>query len=245
MRRYLAAVMTLLVSSGANTVFSRLFGRASERPRTVLIDVGAHCGNSYRQLLSQRPWLNVSNLEAYLWEPNPVMLKWYLRDVERADHRVRVMPYAAWTANQTMSLFLTKKDEDLQSREQYEARQGHGCVPGEKRFGMSASSIMQNFPKTGRSVQIPTIDFLAWYRSLGLKRRDRVEFKLDAEGSEYAILGSILDAPDGRKLWCTIDRLSVEWHHPEGSFRRSWSKTLVSRVKKQSRLCNATVETWL
>lgn len=176
------------------------------RMRTVLIDVGANCGNSYHLLLETKPLINTTNLEAYLWEANPSFIAWYLEPLAKRDPRVNVVPYAASNRTHHTKFFLTLGQTHLT---QEEMNSKFPCDPHSRLNPMGASSL-KRVPRAGRTVRVQAVDFAAWMTGLGLHTRDRVIVKIDIEGSEFDVLRHLLrfDVFDV----CIVDTWFIEWH---------------------------------
>ena len=73
-------------------------------PRNVIIDVGANCGNSYKELLGKQPKLDTPSMRAFLWEANPMLTENKLKPLAAKDARVTIMHGAVSTASYTAAL---------------------------------------------------------------------------------------------------------------------------------------------
>jgi FkbM family methyltransferase len=179
--------------------------------RTVVVDAGANCGNSYEKLLRiHHSQLNRTDLEAYLWEANPRIIVQYLQPLARRDPRVVLMPYACSTTSGHTTFHLTSGEEHLSAEENDRLKP---CDPFfRKSHGpMVTSSLLSGVSKNAGTtpVVVEQRDFSAWVLSLGLRRADTVVFKIDIEFAEYSVLGQLMDSAFDL---CIVDRWYVEWH---------------------------------
>ena len=72
-------------------------GHAHEKH--LFIDVGANCGNSYWKIKNDpnNQVLDSENWETYLWECNPQMNKFFLRELADSDPSIHLIEKAAST----------------------------------------------------------------------------------------------------------------------------------------------------
>ena len=72
--------------------------RQPRRPH-VFVDVGANCGNSYWKLKNNpnNGVLDSDDWETYLWECNPQMNKFFLRELAESDPSIHLIEKAAST----------------------------------------------------------------------------------------------------------------------------------------------------
>ena len=77
--------------------------------RTVLVDAGANCGNSFKRLQQLFPRLRAPGVEVYLWEANPHVQRAYLGDIETRDPRAKLYRNAVWIRDEPITFFLQKR----------------------------------------------------------------------------------------------------------------------------------------
>lgn len=183
--------------------------------RRVFIDLGANCGNSYLKL--KRKKVLEGSWDVYLWEANPQMVKFYLKDLAARDPQVRIVPLAAWTENKRMSFYLTKGQENITDIKQFKA---HKCNPRSIHQPAGASSLFsgggmgddkkrKRTHQPGMEVKVDAVDFAEWLKDLGLKQSDQVILKIDIEGAEIPLLKKFLTSAP---LPCLVDTYYIEWH---------------------------------
>ena len=83
------------------------------QPRSVLIDLGSNCGDTYQTMQQMFEPLQASSAEFFLWEPMPVLLEAYLRRIASNDSRVRLVEAAAWVSDGNATFFQSQRDERL------------------------------------------------------------------------------------------------------------------------------------
>lgn len=140
------------------------------RPGDVAIDCGANRGDVTAALAE-------SGAEVHAFEPDPYSVaKLQERFAEVAN--VRVHPAAVGTQAGTIRLMRAanwEADPDLASVKSTVVAGGHNIAEGE-------------------GIDVPMIDFLAFLRGVVAEHGEVAFVKMDIEGAELALLGSMLDA---------------------------------------------------
>eukprot|EP01023_Acetabularia_acetabulum_P012900 TRINITY_DN1608_c0_g1_i7.p2 TRINITY_DN1608_c0_g1~~TRINITY_DN1608_c0_g1_i7.p2 ORF type:complete len:261 (-),score=31.68 TRINITY_DN1608_c0_g1_i7:2273-3055(-) len=164
--------------------------------RNILIDLGANCGNSFEDLVTEYGAFD----HHFLWELNPMLIE-QLKKLAANQDNVTLVPYGAWYEHTTMELNIMGKSQDV-------------CDPS-KSFWEDTTIVhtgeKQKHNKAFQaSVQAETRDFVAWYKHT-ICLQDKVTLKIDIEKAEYAVLGNMCT----HGLICHPYRLLVEFHVPE------------------------------
>lgn len=179
---------------------------------TILIDLGANCGNSFARLKEKFPEVNF--IENYLWEANPNLLKIYLQDLEKTDPKIHVVPYAAWTEDTTLEFYLTKGQEKW-TKDDWD-KHGYKCDPHSFSNPSGASSLESTVPRAGEPVQVLSKNFTAWIEELvhvktlkdASKSIPQIYLKVDIEAAEFSVLDSFRKSA----FFCDVSVWMVEWH---------------------------------
>ncbi|KAL7564241.1 hypothetical protein ACA910_012268 [Epithemia clementina (nom. ined.)] len=211
-----------------------------KNPRKVFVDLGANCGNSFLKLLnSERGGLS-SDWEAYLWEPNPQLLRFFLNgNFVKTYPQVTIIPRAAGARDETLQLYYTKGQELVSDKSQF-ADKGV-CDPKSFRNPSGGTSLLKESNAVGTaSVKVPVVDFAKWLKNLGLQKEngDRLLLKIDVEGAELELLDRLL--LDEFDDICLAEKISIEWHaalFPQGSplfsKHENYKKSFKARLDKK------------
>jgi len=89
-----------------------------EPPDGIFIDVGANCGNSYWKLKKdpKSGILDSDKWETYLWECNPQMNTFFLRDLANTDPSIHLIEKAASTEVSFSNIFYRISNPNLQAK---------------------------------------------------------------------------------------------------------------------------------
>lgn len=147
--------------------------------RTVLIDVGANCGNSLELLQRKFPVLRGSGVEIYAFEANPTLNRVYMRAVANADPRVHLHENAAWVRDGDLAFHLDQRDENTSDDM---IRRQFPCDPKAKLNAHGKAGIFVG-GRSGKSTTVKAVDFAAFLCRLQLCERDFVIVKIDIEGT--------------------------------------------------------------
>lgn len=172
----------------------------AHEPKTVLIDAGANCGNSYYALLERHPDIE----SAYLFEVAPRLIFSYLVDLEKEDNRVMLVEAAVSTRDGTETFYLDSRTEPINPDEW---RRMYPCDHKASRNPMGASTMMAGTSRSGKPIDVKTVNISKWIHDT-ICPHDRLILKIDIEGVEYSVLRSLLLSGVG----CRVDQYYVEFH---------------------------------
>eukprot|EP00997_Jenningsia_sp_PLL12_P005525 NODE_2148_length_977_cov_11.340517_g1762_i0.p1 GENE.NODE_2148_length_977_cov_11.340517_g1762_i0~~NODE_2148_length_977_cov_11.340517_g1762_i0.p1 ORF type:complete len:320 (-),score=93.03 NODE_2148_length_977_cov_11.340517_g1762_i0:18-947(-) len=167
-------------------------------PRTIFVDLGANCGNSYEYFL--RDFVHNPTV-AYLFEFHPELIGEYLDPLAKRDKRVVLIKAAAYTRDGTVDVYLDSRHEkpgQIPCVAQKKARNPHGV-----------NSLFKGF-KRGRAsalISAAAVDLVAWMRR-HLCAKDKVYMKMDVEGAEYMLIDAMMTAG----VQCLVDEYFIEFH---------------------------------
>lgn len=184
--------------------------------RTVLIDVGANCGDTYQTMQQMFPALQANDAEIFLWEPLPVLLEAYLRRIASSDPRVHLVEKAAWVSDGTTNFFPSRRDEGLSAAQVAAKWHCNKSAPDARMptHPHGSATLVDgkshwNRYRKGQPLQVATQAFAQWFAALALAPCDYVVLKIDIEGAEHAILRHLLDSSSHA---CAVDEWLIEWH---------------------------------
>ncbi|KAL7564240.1 hypothetical protein ACA910_012267 [Epithemia clementina (nom. ined.)] len=211
-------------------------------PRKVFVDLGANCGNSFLKLLKSKRDALTYDWEAYLWEPSPQMMQFFLNDdFVKTYPQVTIIPKAAGARDETLQLYYNKGQENVSDKSQFKDK--GVCDPKSIQNPSGGTSLLKESKAVGTvSVAVPVVDFAKWLKNLGLQQEngDRLLLKIDVEGAELEILDRLLS--DEFDDICLAEKINIEWH--EGLFpkrsplhvkHQEFKKSFTVRLQKK---CN-------
>jgi Methyltransferase FkbM domain len=200
--------------------------------RYIYIDLGANCGKTYwRAKYGKGPNTDItlkvpspSLWESYLWECNPTLVELYLNDIASTEIGVTIIPKAAWSYTGTALLHVpisyvnATEKHHLEHSECDIETDNHpaGLSTFYKTAAAAATERDSNDDNTNvdestiTTIEVPTLDFVEWHKSLNLQEGDVVHIKLDIEGSERDILEKMI-LQESHDI-CHWDVVWIEYH---------------------------------
>lgn len=176
------------------------------RPRRILLDLGANCGNSF-ELLNQ----NID--ESYLVEPQTAVYEKWLKP--RASSSVHIFNAAMSDRNVDSAPFFIDSPftSDLCT---FDKGYPHGAssLSMQNAFVNGVAPVQQNV----RVYDI--VDFLC--DIMHITPEDHLLLKIDVEGGEEAILRRLISA----NMLYMVDDLRVEWHESARNFQKEFEQSI-------------------
>ena len=151
------------------------------------LDVGANCGQTFTEYLNKDP--RYDGWTVWCFEPSPRHIPVLMAEISRQSSRYDIKLCTFGVLGFTGSQVFYQKDDPM----------GDSFQPY-----LASDHVTKNLD-TGYELICPVVrltDFLPRFIDDG----EHVEIKIDAEGSEYAILYDLLER---EKM---VDRIMVEWH---------------------------------
>jgi FkbM family methyltransferase len=210
--------------------------------RKLYIDLGANCGNSYWRakqgnVVGTKDTLKKPSpavWESYLWECNPQLIEWFLKDLVVKEPNVTLIPKAATTYDGEIEFHLTAGQEKMTK----EQMPNPTCDPKSPYQPGGASTIYGNAKRAGQAITVPTVNFLQWHKELNLQPGDSVHMKLDIEGAELDIIEAFLN--DDTSQICYWDVFWIEYHKtifspgtPEYAQHETFETTFPTRFQEK------------
>jgi len=136
---------------------------------SVFIDVGANCGNSYWKLKDD-PKSGVldpdEDWEVYLWECNPQMNEFFLRELAASNPSIHLIEKAASTVDGSLTFYLTRGQEDIRDKSEFSEK--GVCDPKSPYSPSGASTVYGTAKRAGKSITVESVNFLRWFDDLVL-----------------------------------------------------------------------------
>lgn len=189
--------------------------------KNLFIDIGANCGNSYWRIKndSKNQVLDSDDWETYLWECNPQMNKFFLRELAESNPSIHLIEKAATTKDGFLTFYLTAGQEEITHKSQFSE---HGvCNPNSPYSPSGASTIFGGAKRAGKNITVESVNFVKWFDDLvqnriaeddGNNDEFKLALKIDAEGAEKEILERMTHK-DASDSICKVNMLWMEYHY--------------------------------
>eukprot|EP01023_Acetabularia_acetabulum_P016003 TRINITY_DN17892_c0_g1_i1.p1 TRINITY_DN17892_c0_g1~~TRINITY_DN17892_c0_g1_i1.p1 ORF type:complete len:311 (-),score=21.03 TRINITY_DN17892_c0_g1_i1:3030-3848(-) len=165
--------------------------------KTVLIDLGANCGNSFYDLQKKHGPFNRS----YLWELNPFLFP-ALEELISKNENVTFIPYGAWHKEENITL-------DIIGNQVSKCDLSESFWDGTTFIDTKYTDKKHQWnDRYNSTIHTKTIIFVDWYQQ-NICQQDEVTLKIDIEKAEFGVLAHMVSAG----LLCHPKNLLLEFHN--------------------------------